>query len=217
MEDSRVTRKKISVSWQRSLLPFMSRTIILLSLFFFIASLLQLLYLHKTIANNPQIDLKQIFVSLDSNNNVTNENLLKNTKLKALVLLEKGAMEQQYFQANMLLMGRLWTSYIGFVTGMIMAIVGCAFILGKLRERESAVRAKTGGSEISLRTTSPGLLLAVLGTCLMITTLVSHHQITASHVALYLHDAPESTPSDTLPPPSLRSPASMYDSNKNNH
>jgi hypothetical protein len=64
---------------------------------------------------------------------------------------------------------------MGFVTGMILALVGAVFTLGKLQ-------VAGGGSEEanslanSVRT-SPGVVMIVLGVALMISTIVVNHRI----------------------------------------
>ena len=98
-----------------------------------------------------------------------------------------------------------------------MAIVGATFILGKLREPVSELNTKLSGNEISLKTASPGILMSVLGTCLMVTTLVTNHEITTSQKALYLYDLPSSidplaNPADSAAKPPLRSSYSFQDS-----
>ena len=65
MEEERSKRFKDHLQWQKSLLPLMSRTIIILSIFFFLASLAQLIYLHQTIANSPKINVQSAFTSLN--------------------------------------------------------------------------------------------------------------------------------------------------------
>jgi hypothetical protein len=74
-------------------------------------------------------------------------------------------------------MSRTWTRYLGFMTGMIFALVGAAFVMGKLREQESALALKNAAVEANITTTSPGLVLCLLGTVLMLATLLTHHDI----------------------------------------
>ena len=98
MDDTQ-QQKKSEFTWQKSLLPFMSRTIVVLSVFFFLASLVQLIYMHKTIADKPKVDLKTVFTTLDSSKvHFTSNDIITGTRLKSLVVLESGAMENQYFR-----------------------------------------------------------------------------------------------------------------------
>jgi hypothetical protein len=49
--------KKIE-KWQRELLPLMTNMLVALTVVFFLASCLQLIYLHRTIQNGPKIDAR---------------------------------------------------------------------------------------------------------------------------------------------------------------
>jgi hypothetical protein len=206
--------KKLSNSndkWQIKLLPFMTRFIIVLSSFFFLASLVQLFYLHNAIQNKPQFNFQETISGLSFNKTASNNEILEAARLKALVALEASSIENQFHQAKVLLMARLWTSYIGFVTGMILAIVGAVFILGKLSETSSELIARISGNDFSLKSASPGLILAVLGSCLMITTLVVNHKIETRQTAIYLHDFERNTQNNSEKRPPLPAPP-KYDS-----
>jgi len=111
---------------------------------------------------------------------------LGHQRLRTSALLEANVIARRYHQANVLLMSRVWANYLGFVTGMTLALVGAAFILGQLQTATSTLENKTGPAQVSLSTTSPGLALCVLGVILMITTIVSHHDIQTQDVPVYL-------------------------------
>jgi hypothetical protein len=196
--------------WQIKLLPFMSKTLIILTIFFFLGSLFQLIYLNHTILNSPKIDIDQSLSLLIPKSDLPNKDILETARLKALILLEDGSLQNQYYQANLLLMSRVWITYIGFVTGMILSIVGCVFILGKLRESFSEVSAKVVGYDLAFKSASPGLILAVLGTALMITALLVNHTINSKYGATYIHDTNFGpTESDNIQP-AVRSDASIF-------
>jgi hypothetical protein len=194
--------------WQKKLLPFMIIVLSLVMLFFFTASALQLYYLHQRIERSPELDLNPALGLLESNPAGASErDKLEVGRWKTLSILEGNALQRRYHQANVLLMSRIWTGYLGFVTGMILALVGATFILGKLRESESQVDAGSELWKLSITTASPGLVLAVLGTILMITTMVSHYEIKVDDGQLYTAgwngtDNPASPDQvDALPPP----------------
>jgi len=67
---------------------------------------------------------------------------------------------------------------------MILALVGAAFILGKIRESETRLDVN-GIWKFSIITASPGLVLALLGTILMITTIVTHFEIAVEDAPVY--------------------------------
>jgi hypothetical protein len=180
--------------WQTKLLPFMTRMVSALTLFFFLASFGQLIYLHVNIRNTPALNLNESFSQLAISSGLTPQQTIEASKLKSLIMLEGHSLERQYHQANVLLMARVWTSYLGFVTGMVLALVGAAFILGKLREPVSEISTAIQATSISLKSASPGLLLAGLGTTLMLATIITHHNIEVVDKAVYLHDSPATIP-----------------------
>ncbi len=165
----------------------MARMVLGLTVFFFIASCVQLIYLHWTIRNSPQLNLRpSAFYSATAD--AGEEQKLAAARLQALVDLEAYSLRRHTHQANVLLMARVWTHYLGFVTGMILALVGAAFILGKLQIASTDVNAKVQMAEISIKSSSPGLILVFLGVLLMLTTIVTHHKIETSDTAVYLKE-----------------------------
>lgn len=194
--------------WQKKLLPFMVVVLSLVMLFFFSASAFQLYYLHQRIERSPELDLNPALGILESNPAGASErDKLEIGRWKTLSILEGNALQRRYHQANTLLMSRIWTGYLGFVTGMILALVGATFILGKLKESESQVEAGSQLWKFSMTTASPGLVLALLGTILMITTMVSHYEIKVSDGQLYTAgwggaaNRKQQDQVDALPPP----------------
>jgi hypothetical protein len=172
--------------WQRRLLPLMAGMLVGLTFFFFIASFIQLYYLHHRIEQAPNLDLNAILkLSEKPTESALKKETLELMRLKTLALLEEHALKRRYHQANVLLMSRTWTRYLGFVTGMILALVGAAFIVGKLREPESKLNAE-GVWKFSITTASPGLILALLGTILMLVTMVTHHEIETKDKPAYV-------------------------------
>jgi hypothetical protein len=190
---------KLDFEWQRQLLPLMSRMVKWLATFFFIASFAQLTYLHWKISKGPRLDVQGPLSLLTATSGA--RDILSVARLKAIIVLEANGLEQQYHQANVLLMSRIWTSYLGFVTGMILSLVGTSFVLGKLREPTSEMTMKTVSSDVSFRSTSPGLILALLGTILMLTTIMTNHRIETAHRAVYLRDDVSSAAEAAEPPP----------------
>ena len=158
--------------WQRRLLPVMIRMVVGLTFFFFAASLAQLIYLNRVIERVPQLDLTKLGITAPGATEA-----ISSPEFRILASLDASTIDRRYHQANVQLMARLWTSYLGFVTGMILALVGAVFILGKLRVDASELNATGAGGSLSLRSSSPGLLLAALGVGLMIMTIVTYHPI----------------------------------------
>jgi len=178
----------IKSAWQSKLLPLMTWMLVGLTIFFFFASFYQLYYLHEKIEGGPKMVLNKMF-ELDENefNKGELEHQLKIIQWKTLATLDEHTLNQRYHQANVLLMARIWTRYLCFVTGMILCLVGASFILGKIEQAESVIRGKNQHVDFSLKTTSPGLVLAVLGTVLMMTAVLVHNEIKVTDGPAYLH------------------------------
>jgi len=165
----------------------MQRMVVWLTVFFLVASLGQLFYLHNSIANAPTEDFDAAFEA-NLVPDLEFEDWIEAAKLESLLLLEANALERRHHQANVLLMSRVWVRYLGFVTGMTLTMVGAAFVLGKLQESSSDMRASGGGAQMSVKTNSPGIVLAVLGVVLMVTTIVTHHDIEVRDVAVFVSE-----------------------------
>jgi len=183
-------------TWQKRLLPLMVGLLVTLTAFFFVASLVQLYYLQTRIERAPALDLAPAVASLDQigkdiqsgriGDQAAFRNGLELARWKTLSLLEANALERRYHHAGVLLISRIWTRYLGFVTGTILAMVGAAFILGKLQEASSNLGAEGGLWKVSLTTASPGLVLATLGTVLILATLATNMDLQVNDGPVYL-------------------------------
>lgn len=171
-----MTPKPDDRKWQERLLPMMTRTLIGLAIFFLAVSTVQLYYLHKRIENAPEVKQSEL-VNPDSE---------ANELVKGLLTLEHSLIEQRYHQANTSLMNRIWLKYLGFVTGMILAVVGSVFILGKLKEDQTELGGESSAINFSIKSSSPGLIMIFLGTVLMMTTILSHNRIDVMDGNTYL-------------------------------
>lgn len=172
-------------TWQNRLLPAMLKMVIGLTVFFFAASFVQLFYLQNHMAASTGLDLKSVVPGLESGD-LADQSRLEAVRWTGLVALEQYSIQRRYHQANILLMARVWTRYLGFVTGMICTLVGAIFILGKLQEPASALSGEAPSLKVSFTSTSPGLMLAVLGTILMLTTLVVPARIEVEDKATFV-------------------------------
>ena len=85
-------------------------------------------------------------------------------------------------------MSRIYTKYLGFFTGMIMAIVGAVFIIGKISEDKSEISGTANELiKFSIVSSSPGIIFGVLGTVLMLATILNHNEILIQDTPLYLN------------------------------
>jgi hypothetical protein len=192
-EGRRATVGSSDRTWQKRLLPLMVGLLVTLTAFFIVASFVQLYYLQTRIEKAPRLDLGPAMTSLDEiakdmqSGKIQDPRALNSrieqARWQTLSILEANVLQRRYHHAGVLLISRIWTRYLGFVTGTILAMVGAAFILGKLQEASSNLGAEGGLWKVSLTTASPGLVLAALGTILMLATL-------ATSMDLYVNDGP---------------------------
>ena len=162
--------------WQSRMLPLMVKMLLGLSLFFFLATMAQLFYLQQRIHTVPELDVKRT-VDAPSGSGAPDPAGLDAVRWNTLSQLEAYCIQRRYHQANVLLMSRVWFGYLGFITGMICTFIGATLILGKFQEPATQVASEAAAWKISINTASPGLMLALLGTVLMITTMISPARI----------------------------------------
>ena len=172
--------------WQERLLPFMLRMVVGLAMFFLLASLAQLAYLQSRIWAAPERSFEGTFALLEDKPAASQEQRVATFRAHAALALEARALERRYHQANVQLMARVWMRYLGFLTGMILALVGSAFILGQLRGATSSVEAGSGPARVSVTSASPGIILATLGVALMVATVVARHLVQVTDAAVYM-------------------------------
>lgn len=191
--------------WQKRLLPFAIASISLMAVFFFVSSLIQLGRLSETIAYQPDSSVSVALAASErANPALATEG--EHLRWKTLVMLEKEALARRYTQVNATLMLRAWTRHLGFLTGMILAFVGAIFILAKLSETETQLSLESAGAKGALATSSPGLVLAVLGTVLMIVTLTVNFEFSTRDLPVYLPGASPTGEAALPPPPPLDNP-----------
>src|SRR5262245_61332042 len=124
-----------SERWQQRLLPLMTRMLIGLTLFFFVASLTQLAFLHWRISAGMQPGAFSVPALRDLGPDATVDQRLIANNITVLTSIEVNVIERRYRNVTAFLISRLWLSYLGFVTGMILSLVGSVFVLGKLEQQ----------------------------------------------------------------------------------
>src|SRR5215471_3551722 len=104
----------------------------------------------------------------------------------SLLLLESDALDKRYHQASALLMSRIWTKHPSFLTGMVLALLGATFILGKLSEGTSNISGGGAGWKADISSASPGIILAFFGTVLLSISLVVQPPIEVEDKPVYI-------------------------------
>jgi len=159
--------KDPSERWRLRLLPLVRAALVLMALFFFGASLLQYREIYRDVRQRPASRLEAVMQRQVPQTARESEA----ARFQTMVALEQDIVTLRYRQANAVLLLRTWTRYTGFLVGMVLALTGAFFILGRLREDSTHLGAEGGGAKLDLTTQSPGMVLAVLGTVLMLVTI----------------------------------------------
>jgi hypothetical protein len=192
--------------WQVRLLPLIVRIVLGVTVFFFAVSLAQIIYLHWRIELSPRVDLSEPLRLLTAAQSEAIADRRESAALMISALLEANALERRHHQARVVLMARVWTSYLGFVTGMALALVGAAFILGRVQGTTTTVRTEIASVRAELATAAPGIVLVFLGVVLMISTLFVGYKISVEDVAVYLQSPSPRPAAPTSPPPPFSLP-----------
>ncbi len=166
--------------WHRRLLPFMMGSLIVMGLLFFVLTVWQFRELEARLTVSS-IDLDRALQAVQRVS--LTDGAYRDWYLRAV--LEEAALRHRYQQNSAVVHTRAWTRYMGFLTGMILALTGCVFVLGKLRE-EVSVSGKAHGIEANLTTASPGIALALAGTVLVGISLWVPVSVESNDVPVYL-------------------------------
>lgn len=189
--------RKALAAWQKRLLPFMTRSIVAMAVVFFVFSAVHLYHVSGFIAEGQAPDIRgQVAAELAKGNGGPQ------AVANALVLLEADALSKRYRQASALLLSRIWSRQMAFITGMVLAFMGAVFILGKLSDAAPS-QLEGGGADwkLAVSSASPGILLSVLGTALLMTSLIVRTNLDVADGAAYL----SSLPRQVVPPPAAAS------------
>jgi len=202
--------KKPKLKWQERLLPTMNGLLVGLTIFFFLTTFGQMAYLHWSILQIPEVNISQTSAESLITSTDTFEDRMNARELEVRSRMEAFIVTQRYRQVSVLLMAGLWIRYLGFITGMILALVGASFVLGKLREPNQKFTGKFSWIDISLRTTSSGVILAVLGVILMFATILNKDFYNVSDSNVYLFPVQGAPTTENLSLPVLMSPEQVF-------
>ena len=173
--------------WQSHLLPFMAAVLVCLTVFSCVVNVVETYLVLHHIETNHEIDIKPALAMLDTNvSGLSASDRFAYARWKTLSTLEVNTIESRYHQASIAVMTRVYIVFLSFATGMVLALVGATFILGKLREAPSTVGGGGGFGSFSISSASPGLILAFFGTVLMLFTISSRADISVRDQSLYV-------------------------------
>ena len=173
--------------WQRRLLPFLLVGLLSLGLAFFASTVFNYSLLMRSLGSEGTETQAQLLrINADPATP-------QDRQWASRALLEERALRRGYDFAAVNLQARIWTRFMGFMVGMVMVLSGCLFILARM-EVSFDGQAKVADGGGALRTNSPGLVLAVLGTLLMGLALLDQVTQTVGTTNIYLPAQDETGP-----------------------
>lgn len=177
-------------TWQYKNLRLMQGIIIVLGVVFFVATIIQLAVIQVFIQDAPKFEHRLQIDFKEYDPNIPFKELVEFEKRKALIALEGFIIDRRYYQASVSMLSRTWIRYLDFMTGMVLSLVGATFILGKIKEEgiPTDIETKNKLASLTIKSTSPGLILAVLGVFLMATATIVRHPLDVQDKPIYITD-----------------------------
>lgn len=184
--------------WQARMAPLMVAFVVVSGVFFGVISVVEFGKVQGQLARRPT-DLSLLLADLPVRAEMSSTERLQLVRAKASIVLEGEALARRYDQAQAIVVSKLWTRFMGFTTGMILALVGAAFVLGRLQEPASSLQASGAGASLAFTSASPGLVLAVLGSTLMALAITSTFDIETRDAPTYFKTEEGVDPADNAP------------------
>lgn len=182
-----IEQQRHLVNWQNKIFPWLIIMPSVLVVMFIYLATLQVNNFNKALEVKNTSVLDMIAVADSTERNLLRRNM-DYVKWSTLTKMEEESIQKRYYQGGLLLLSRIFIKYLGFLTGMIIAIVGAVFIIGKLNEDSSKLEGSAGEKiRFSLVSSSPGIIFGVLGTILMMSTILQHNEISVEDSPLYLN------------------------------
>jgi hypothetical protein len=172
------------IRWQTRMAPLMVGAVILSAAVFTTITIWQFRTFQAQISE-PVATASMIAWTAPGREPSTFQQQLQLSTTEAGYNLERELIARRYDEANLTFTTRLWTRLMGFLTGMILALVGAAFVLGKLETERSELGGSAQGLSFTVQSTSPGIVMGVLGTILMAIAIVVPATVTTHDGAIY--------------------------------
>ncbi len=196
--------------WQNRMAPLMAGAVVVTAVFFAVVMLVRFAAIEAALQEPPAAALT-IPWTVAGREPATWHEQQQLATAEATFSLERDLIARRYREAGAALSLRLWTRLMGFLTGMILAMVGAAFVLGKLTSPESEISGGASGATLSVKSASPGIVLAVLGAILIGISLVMPVTADVHDAAIYFGRA-DAASADALPEMDAINPATDSDS-----
>lgn len=181
---------RATLKWQHRTLPMMIGVLVAAMVAFLALSFWQGYAVRRDIENAPQLSIAPTLASINCPDTAAQDAHARCLEWKVAALLEQHTINRRYHQANVALLVRVTVKYLGFLTGMLMSLVGAVFILGRLTESTSTISAEGAFGKYTFISASPGLILAFLGTVLMLTTVLTNPPTNVNDGNVYITPLP---------------------------
>lgn len=186
-------QRRSLLAWQARLLPMVVVTLVVLGVVFFVGAF----WNYATLT--AQLDVEEPALELTLQQMTVQHVAQDFQENYARITLEDRVLRHRYRMNTAAIESRAWTRLMGFVTGMVMVLTGCLFIVARLEDAFEA-SGKSVSAEGALKTNSPGLVLSVAGAALIATSLVVKTEVQDTDAAVYLPRLVEySAPAATAP------------------
>jgi ABC-type multidrug transport system fused ATPase/permease subunit len=196
------------LAWQRLVLPFMMGSLVFVGLVFIAATLWFFRALQERLEYKTT-NLVEVIERLPKLEDPKKEGqTYRDWYIRAV--LESTALQQRFNVQATVVNGRVWTRFMGFLTGMLLALTGCVFVLGKLRE-SITFTGEGQGAKAALATSSPGVFLAFLGAAVISISLLVQSSVEMTDVAVYLPSHTMATVAERPDPLPLPQPADQVE------
>ncbi len=110
-------------------------------------------------------------------------------RMSALACLEQQSVRSRYQLMALTVQSRIWTRYYACVAGFLLIAVGAVFIIMKVRESPHELGAGAKGVSVTFKSASPGLAMTVLGTLILIASILAPGEVTTTDSAAYISEA----------------------------
>jgi len=170
------------IKWQKKLLPFTTRFLAVLAIAFFALSIFDVYEMRSFVKSEDGGSIRE---QVQNALRAQNVSAAPDVVPQSLLMMEADAMDKRYRQATALLMSRIWTRQLAFLTGMVLTFIGALFILSKLSESRSDVNVGMHDWKGGISSSSPGLILAFFGSALIAISLVVQPPISVQDRPIY--------------------------------
>jgi hypothetical protein len=85
--------------------------------------------------------------------------------------------KKRYDMGSLLVVAGMTRKNMGFLVGMILALLGCVIVVRRIRQMPVEASGNVSGGKVSLITASPGVLLVLMGTAIILATVLRSEEV----------------------------------------